>query len=92
MASLPAVYYTPEQYLELERSADHKSEYYSGQIFAMAGASEEHNTITLNIGAELRAALRGRDCRAYVNDMRVRVSQMGLYTYPDAVAACGERI
>ncbi|MEO7714724.1 MAG: Uma2 family endonuclease [Capsulimonas sp.] len=91
MASLPAVYYTPEQYLELERSADHKSEYYSGQIFSMAGASEAHNIITVNLSRELSLQLRGRPCRTYSGDMRIRVSATGLYTYPDNAAVCGER-
>jgi Uma2 family endonuclease len=91
MASLPKPRFTPEQYLELERQADYKSEYYSGQIFAMAGASEEHNLINVNVSGELRQQLRGRPCRTYASDMRVRVSPTGLYTYPDVIAVCGER-
>ncbi|MEO7714722.1 MAG: Uma2 family endonuclease [Capsulimonas sp.] len=92
MASLPKTYYTPEQYLELERTADHKSEYYAGQIFAMAGASEEHNIITFNLAQGIGPQLRGRSCRGYTSDMRVRVDTTGLYTYPDAVVVCGERV
>ncbi|MDQ2807104.1 MAG: Uma2 family endonuclease [Chloroflexota bacterium] len=91
MASLPKPYYEPAEYLTLERAAAYKSEYLAGEIFAMAGASEEHNTITLNIASELRIQLRGSPCRAYANDMRVKVQASGLYTYPDVVAVCGER-
>jgi Uma2 family endonuclease len=83
--------HTPEEYLTLERQAEYKSEYLDGQIYAMTGASREHNVITLNTAAELRAQLRGRPCEVYAADMRVKVSETGLYTYPDVVAVCGDR-
>lgn len=82
--------YSPAQYLALERKAEQKNEYVNGHIFAMAGASRQHNQITFNIAGEFRAQLRGRPCVAYVSDMRVKVSTTGLYTYPDVVALCGE--
>ncbi len=81
---------TPEQYLVLERQAQYRSEYINGSIFAMAGASRRHNLIAGNVFGELRAQLRGRPCEAYINDMRVKVSVTGLYTYPDVVALCGQ--
>src|SRR3954454_943316 len=89
MASLPTPFYTPQEYLALERAAEYKSEYLAGEIFAMSGASEAHNTITLNIAAELRAQFRGRPCRVYASDLRVGVAPAGMYTYPDVVAVCG---
>ena len=49
MASLPKPRYTPEEYLELERKADYRSEYLSGEIFAMARASREHTLIITNV-------------------------------------------
>ena len=82
--------YTVDEYLAFERAARYKSEYVEGQIVAMTGASEEHNLVTLNVGAELREQLRERPCRVYVADMRVKVSVSGLYTYPDVVVVCGE--
>jgi Uma2 family endonuclease len=89
--SIPAERLLTEQhYLELERYAESKSEFYQGRIFAMTGASRAHNLITLNIGAELRARLRGRPCEVYVGDMKVKVNPTGLYTYPDVVVVCGE--
>ena len=90
MATHPKTYLTPEQYLEIERKAEFKSEYFQGEMFAMGGAREGHNLIVLNLAAELRQQLRKRPCRAYVNDMRVRVTATGLYTYPDVAAVCGE--
>ena len=80
----------PEEYLAAERTARQRSEYVNGRVYAMAGASREHNLIVGNVFAELRAQLRGRPCEAYVNDLRVKVSRTGLYTYPDVVALCGE--
>jgi len=82
--------YTPEQYLALERKAECKSEYINGRIFAMAGASRQHNQITFNIAGELRIQLKGRACIAYSNDMRVKVPRTAFYSYPDVVATCNE--
>jgi len=90
MSALQQPFYTPEQYLEIERKAEYKSEYYAGQMFAMAGASREHNLITGNIVGELRSLLRGEPCETYPSDMKVLVSASGLYTYPDVSVACGE--
>jgi Uma2 family endonuclease len=84
------VTYTPAEYLRLERAAETKSEYVNGQILAMTGASRAHNLVTGNVFRELSQQLRGGPCEAYVGDMRVRVSQTGMYTYPDVVVACGE--
>lgn len=83
-------YYTPEEYLTLERKADCKSEYVDGQVIAMAGASRIHNLLAGNFYREVSQQLRGRPCEAYINDMRVKVSRTGLYTYPDVVVVCGE--
>jgi len=83
-------HYTPEEYLALERKATSKSEYLNGQIFAMVGASRAHNLIASNVSREISLQLKGRPCEVYVSDMRVRVSQTGLYTYPDLVVVCGE--
>jgi Uma2 family endonuclease len=81
---------TPEAYLALERKAKTKSEYFNGQIYAMSGASRAHNLIGGNIFGGLHAQLRERDCEVYTNDMRVKVSPTGLYTYPDVVVVCDE--
>ena len=81
---------TPEDYLAIERSAEFKSEYFDGEIFAMAGASRAHNAIVLNVGSEIRQHLKNRSCKAYVNDMRVKVNPTGLYAYPDVIVVCGK--
>ncbi len=90
MATHPKTFLTPEQYLEIERKAEFKSEYFQGEMFADGWSEGRPQPDRLESGAELRQQLRKRPCRAYVNDMRVRVSATGLYTYPDAVVVCGE--
>ena len=90
MSTLPKTYLTPEQYLEIERKADFKSEYYQGEMFAMSGARFAHIGIVANAMRELGQQLRGRPCRPLSNDMRVQVTATGLYAYPDVVVVCGE--
>ena len=80
---------TPEQYLEQERKAEFKSEYVNGRVYAMAGCSKEHSTITLNIGSELRTQFKRRSCQVYTSEMRVKIEDTGKYTYPDVAAVCG---
>lgn len=83
----PAV--SPEEYLERERTAETRSEYIDGRVYAMGGASDPHNVIAGNIFAGLHARFRSRPCRVWQSDMRVRVTETGLYTYPDVAALCG---
>jgi len=90
MSSLPKHYYTPEEYLERERLADYRSEYFAGEIFAKAGASRTHNLIVGNVSASLTTQLRERPCEVYANDMRVQADQARQYSYPDVVVVCGE--
>jgi Uma2 family endonuclease len=88
--SVAKLRFTPEQYLELERKAEHKSEFLHGEIFAMAGASRAHQLVGGNVFGSLHAQLRARPCEVYSSDMRVQVEVTGLYTYPDLVVACGK--
>jgi Uma2 family endonuclease len=91
MSALSKIRYTPEEYLAIDRQAPFKSEYRAGEIFAMAGASEEHNIITVNLTVALGSRLRGGPCRPFAADMRVRVGPAELYAYPDVLVVCGER-
>lgn len=83
-------YFTPQEYLELERAGDMKCEYFNGEIFAMAGASLQHNRITRNLTIALGNQVRGGPCEIFASEQRVKVDPTGLYTYPDLVVACGE--
>lgn len=87
MSALSQPRYTPEQYLEMDRKADHRSEYVNGEILAMAGVSREHNLVVTNLVRELSTRLRGRPCETYSNDMRVKISP-ARYAYPDVAVGC----
>jgi len=80
---------SPEEYLAIEEHAEYRSEYFNGEISAMAGSSPEHNLIAVNISRELADQLDDRPCRVYAIDLRVTVTETGLFTYPDIVVACG---
>jgi Uma2 family endonuclease len=90
VSTLPKNNLTPEQYLEIERQAEFKSEYYRGEMFAKAGASVAHNVIVGNMVGELRQNLRSNPCTVLPSDMRVHIKGTDLYTYPDAVVFCGQ--
>ena len=81
---------TPEEYLAIERTAQTKSEYFRGEMFAMVGASREHNLIAGNVSRQAGNQLRERPCEVYQSDMRVKITPTGLYAYPDVVIVCGE--
>ncbi|MCS6795297.1 MAG: Uma2 family endonuclease, partial [Raineya sp.] len=93
MSAVPKeTYISPQEYLARERLAKHKSEYYQGEIFAMAGASLEHNDIVRNLIVSLTLALRkkGNDCKTYPSDLRIHIPERDFYTYPDVSVLCGE--
>lgn len=79
---------TPEEYLRIEREAPFKSEYYDGEMFAMAGGGRFHSLIKVNIAGTLRGFLKGHRCTAYDSDLRVSIPGDGLYTYPDVSIFC----
>lgn len=84
----PLIRLTTEQYLSQERQSDTKSEYFDGEIFAMAGASREHNQISANLVRVLGNQLLDKPCSVYSSDMKVRIDKARKYTYPDLVIAC----
>lgn len=90
MAAHPIPNLTPEQYLEIERRAEFRSEYYRGVMYAMAGGSSAHSLIIVNFCGELRQAVKGQKCYVFQTDLRLRVSPAGLFTYPDMMVVCGD--
>jgi len=90
MSIQPKKNYTEAEYLELERAAEFKSEFYKGEIFAMSGASLQHILIVSNIVASLHQQLKNKKCSVYANDLRIAVKKNTLYTYPDVIVVCGE--
>lgn len=77
-----------EEYLQGELLADIKHQLIDGEAYAMAGASENHNLLALNIAGELRNQLKGSPCRTFMADMKLRVAED--FFYPDAMVVCGE--
>lgn len=92
MASAPIqrTILTAEDYLILERGSEMKHELLDGEMVAMTGGSSNHNLTTVNLAGELRQRLKQRPCRVYSGDMRVRIPEVGIYTYPDVLVVCGE--
>lgn len=88
---LPEVkFITEKEYLDAERLATEKHEYFQGEIFAMGGASKNHNEIAVNCIYELKSKLKGKPCRPYGSDFRVTIPENTLYTYPDISVFCSE--
>lgn len=90
MDNLARKTFTESEYLELERNADFKSEYYNGETFAMAGASLIHNKIVSNLIFLFNQFLKDKPCDVYPSDLRLQVEKSGLYTYPDITIVCGK--
>src|SRR6266540_3310944 len=82
---------TEAEYLALERAAEFKSEFFNGEMFAMAGGTRWHSIIEGNLIREFGNRLEGRDCVPYTSNLRVKVEATGLLTYPDLSVACGEQ-
>jgi Uma2 family endonuclease len=90
--------YTIDQYLAMERSAEERHYYLDGEIYAMAGESDAHGDISVNVVASLANQLKGTPCRVRTKDTRVRsgpilsagATTRGLFSYPDILVICGE--
>ncbi len=83
-------YVSARQYLDQERQAEYRSEYWDGEIVGMAGASRSHNRITRNLTRWLTALLEGSGCEAFATETRVRVQECSAYFYPDMLIVCGD--
>lgn len=81
-------YISPEEYLEGEKVSQVKHEYINGEIYAMAGASDAHVTITGNLFSLLRNHVRGSGCRVYMADMKAQIQAINRYYYPDVMVTC----
>jgi Uma2 family endonuclease len=88
MTAAPKRKLTEAEYLEIENAAEFKHDFYNGEMFAMAGASPQHNAIKDNLILEVGSRLRGSRCRTFSSDQRVKMDQYGQYTYPDVIVQC----
>jgi len=89
MSTQPKSVYTFEEYLELERAAPYKSEYRDGAILAMAGGTERHSALCVQMMVLLKRQLR--NCRVYDSNLRIYIEDFHESTYADAMVICGER-
>lgn len=82
-----------DEYLTGEELGEVRHEYIGGCVYAMAGTSDEHGTIVGNVFSALRAHIRGRGCRAFVADMKVRLELRDevIHYYPDVLVTCDPR-
>ena len=85
-------YYTPEEYLALEETAEYKSEYRDGEIVPMTGGTTNHNEIALNIAANLKFSLKSKNYKVYMGDVRLWIPRYRQYTYPDVMVIQGQPI
>jgi Uma2 family endonuclease len=77
-----------EEYLAGEKIAVLKHEYVDGHIYAMAGAHSNHNSLAMNVSVAFSNHLKGKPCRAYMSDMKVRIGNGSKYYYPDVLVNC----
>lgn len=85
----PTARMTHAEYLVAEEKSDLRHEFLRGEVFAMAGGTPEHSALAAAFIRELGAALRGKACRVYTSDLRVRIAATELTTYPDVSVVCG---
>ena len=81
-------YVSVEEYLEGELHSQLRHEYVAGHVYAMAGASDDHNRIAGNIFSFLHSALRGKPCEPFINDMKAKIQLASAFYYPDVLVAC----
>ncbi len=86
------IYYTPEEYLEIEEKAEYKSEYRDGEIVPMTGGTTNHNKIAGNFYAYLKFGLKGTNYDVYIGDVRLWIPRYRQHTYPDVMVIEGQPI
>ena len=90
MSALPKKFYSPEEYLALERVAECKSDLCDGEIIPRAVCNSSHNLIVSNIIGAMRAQIKKLPCTAFTSDMRFKVAKTDSYFYADFVVVCGK--
>ncbi|GET40731.1 Uma2 family endonuclease [Microseira wollei] len=83
-------YYTPEEYLALEETAEYKSEYHDGEIVPMTSGNTNHNQIALNLSVALSIAFKKQNYRVYIGDVRLWIPKFKRFTYPDVMVIAGQ--
>jgi Uma2 family endonuclease len=89
MGAAPLLKHSIAAYLESEKKSDIKHEFYKGEIFAMAGASIQHNQIASNAHVAIGSFISDKDCTIFQSDLKIHVELNSLFTYPDLSIVCG---
>ena len=89
MSTVPQPRLTLQEYLQLEERAEYKSEFYNGEIFAMAGGTPAHGQLASSFTIVVGSQLRPKGCSFFSSDVRIAIGTTGLHTYPDVSIVCG---
>jgi Uma2 family endonuclease len=89
MVARHPVRYTFRAYVAHDSASSTKHEFLDGQIYAMAGGTPEHSALIASVTTHIASQIRGGPCRVHISDLRVRVAETGLATYPDVTVLCG---
>jgi Uma2 family endonuclease len=92
MSALPKKKYTLEEYFQLELDSNERFEYFDGEVYSMAGVNQEHDAIESNVHTSIKLKLRGKHCRVFLANMRLKVPSLPPYRYSDGSALCGEAV
>lgn len=90
-AAAQRLFFSAEDYLAWEAGQECRHEYLDGQVFAMCGASDAHQTVAGNVFVQLRSHLHGTPCRAFLSGMKLRVEACNAFFYPDVFVSCSPR-
>ena len=90
MAAVPKTKLTVAQYLAIERAAEIRSEFYRGEMFTVTRTTREHNAIKESLIGRMGIQFKGGPCYSLSSTQRVKVSAIGLSTYPDILIVCGK--
>ncbi|NBD32681.1 MAG: Uma2 family endonuclease [Cyanobacteria bacterium] len=92
MTQLTQRVYTPEEYLEFEAKAEVRHEFINGEVVPMAGGTTKHNVITGNIYIALRLALKDRNAPVYMENVKLWIPSVNIFTYPDVMVLAGDPV
>ena len=81
-------HYTVDEYIKMEQESPVRYEYYYGEVFAMVGATLNHNEIAFNINSLLKSIFKLKGCRSFQENAKLEVEPDGVYVYPDVVLTC----
>ena len=83
--------FTAEDFLAWDAAQTERHEYFQGEVFAMAGGSDNHATVILNVATSIRQHLKGTPCRVFMQDVKLSAEKANSYFYPDLFVTCSQR-